>query len=276
MVETRRPDPDALLKQAQAEERGRGQLKIFLGYAAGVGKTYAMLEAAQQRKREGVDVVVGYIETHKRAETESMLSGLEIVPRKSVEYHGVQLTEMDVDAVLARQPALVLVDELAHTNAQGSRHPETVPGCGRDPGCRHRRLHHAQHSAPGKPERRGGTGHRRDRARDHPRPRDRRSLGDRGHRSAAGRIVDAPEGGQGLHSRPGGTRHPGVLPQGQPDRPARDVLPARGRARGRSDALVHANARHLRDLAGGGAAAGVHQPEPVCREGGANRPAPGR
>jgi two-component system, OmpR family, sensor histidine kinase KdpD len=124
MVEPRRPDPDALLEQAQAEERGRGKLKIFLGYAAGVGKTYGMLEAAQQRKQEGRDVVVGYIETHKRAETESMLRGLEILPRKTLEYHGIQLTEMDVDAVLARRPALVLVDELAHTNAQGSRHPK--------------------------------------------------------------------------------------------------------------------------------------------------------
>lgn len=124
MNSERRPDPDVLLKQAQAEERGRGKLKIFLGYAAGVGKTFAMLEAAHQRKREGVDVVVGYIETHKRAETESMLAGLEIVPRQTVEYHNVQLSEMDVDAVIARRPALVLVDELAHANAPGSRHPK--------------------------------------------------------------------------------------------------------------------------------------------------------
>jgi two-component system sensor histidine kinase KdpD len=124
MVNDHRPDPEVLLRQAQAEERGRGKLKIFLGYAAGVGKTFAMLEAAHQRRREGRDVVVGYIETHKRPETESMLAGLEILPRKTVEYHGIQLTEMDVDAVIARHPALVLVDELAHTNAQGSRHPK--------------------------------------------------------------------------------------------------------------------------------------------------------
>ena len=124
MVQDRRPDPEALLKQVQAEERGRGKLKIFLGYAAGVGKTFAMLEAAHQRKREGLDVVVGYIETHKRADTESMLTGLETLPRKTIEYHSIQLTELDVDAVIARRPALVLVDELAHTNAQGSRHPK--------------------------------------------------------------------------------------------------------------------------------------------------------
>lgn len=118
----RRPDPEALLAKAQAEERGRGKLKVFLGYAAGVGKTFAMLEAAHQRVREGVDVVVGYIETHKRIETESMLEGLEVIPRAAVEYRGVKLTEMDIDAVLHRHPALVLVDEMAHANAPGTRH----------------------------------------------------------------------------------------------------------------------------------------------------------
>lgn len=121
-----RPDPDLLLAHVQNEEQQqtRGKLKIFLGYAAGVGKTYAMLEAAQQRKAEGVDVVIGYVETHKRAETEEQLADLEVMPRKQVEYHGTALPEMDVDAVLARHPALVLVDEFAHTNAPGSRHPK--------------------------------------------------------------------------------------------------------------------------------------------------------
>ena len=117
-----RPDPEALLAQAQAEERGRGRLKIFLGYAAGVGKTFAMLEAAHQRRREGLDVAVGYIETHKRQETEQMLSGLEVLPRLAVDYHGIRLTDLDVDRVLARHPAIVLVDEMAHTNAPGARH----------------------------------------------------------------------------------------------------------------------------------------------------------
>jgi two-component system sensor histidine kinase KdpD len=122
--EPSRPDPDELLAHVQAEEQQdkRGHLKIFLGYAAGVGKTYAMLEAAHQRKAEGVDVVVGYVETHGRVETETQLSGLEIIPRSNVEYHGVQLPEMDIDAILMRNPSLVLVDELAHTNAPGSRH----------------------------------------------------------------------------------------------------------------------------------------------------------
>jgi len=119
-----RPDPDELLKQVQAEEPSRGKLKIFLGYAAGVGKTYAMLEAAHQRKAQGIDVAIGYIETHKRVETEELVEGLEVLPRKQVEYHNVSLPEMDVDEVINRHPAIVLVDEFAHTNAPGSRHPK--------------------------------------------------------------------------------------------------------------------------------------------------------
>ncbi|MGA9347641.1 MAG: sensor histidine kinase KdpD [Anaerolineae bacterium] len=124
--EHQRPDPDELLARIQAEEQqqSRGKLKIFLGYAAGVGKTYAMLEAAHQRKEEGIDLVAAYVETHGRAETEVMLQDLEIIPRRQVEYRGIVLPEMDVDAVLARRPQLALVDELAHTNAPGSRHPK--------------------------------------------------------------------------------------------------------------------------------------------------------
>jgi len=122
--EPSRPDPDKLLAQVLAEEQvqKRGHLKIFLGYAAGVGKTYAMLEAAHQRKAEGVDVVVGYVETHKRVETEALVNGLEVIPRQQITYHNIQLTEMDIDAILKRKPQLVLVDELAHTNMPGSRH----------------------------------------------------------------------------------------------------------------------------------------------------------
>ncbi|MGB8706343.1 MAG: sensor histidine kinase KdpD [Dehalococcoidia bacterium] len=121
----KRPSPDELLARIKAEEqqKKRGKLTIFLGYAAGVGKTYAMLEAAQRRKNE-VDLVVAYAETHGRAETDALLKGLEIIPRKQIEYHGIKLSEMDLDAVLARRPQLALVDELAHTNAHGSRHPK--------------------------------------------------------------------------------------------------------------------------------------------------------
>jgi two-component system sensor histidine kinase KdpD len=117
-----RPSPDALLKAAEKERRGKH--KIFLGAAPGVGKTYEMLSAARRRKAAGIDVVVGVAETHGRAETEAQLAGLELVPRRVVEYKGRTLEEMDLDAVLKRRPALVLVDELAHTNAPGSRHPK--------------------------------------------------------------------------------------------------------------------------------------------------------
>jgi two-component system, OmpR family, sensor histidine kinase KdpD len=122
--ETSRPSPETLLKVAQAEEAQSEQakLKIFLGYAAGVGKTYAMLEAAQQRLRDGRDVVAAYVESHGRDETDSLLEGLEIIPKAQIDYLGVVLPEMDLDAVLARRPQLALVDELAHSNAPGSRH----------------------------------------------------------------------------------------------------------------------------------------------------------
>src|SRR5262249_29806774 len=119
-----RPSPEEMLERARAEEArsGRGRLKIFFGASPGVGKTYAMLEAARARKREGLDVVVGWIETHGRRETEALLEGLEILPARSVEYRGVHLKEFDLEAALKRRPALLLVDELAHTNAPGSRH----------------------------------------------------------------------------------------------------------------------------------------------------------
>ena len=122
---TARPNPDELLARVKAEEAkiNRGKLKIFLGYAAGVGKTYAMLEDARNRSHD-TDLVVGIVETHKRHETAELLQGLEIIPNKKIEYRGVTLSEMDIDAVLARHPQLALVDELAHTNAPGSRHPK--------------------------------------------------------------------------------------------------------------------------------------------------------
>src|ERR1700733_3773294 len=118
----RRPSPDALLREAEKAQRGR--LKIFLGAAPGVGKTYEMLSAAQARRREQTDVVIGVVETHGRAETEALIAGLETIPRRTIDYRGRPLTEMDLDAILVRHPALVLVDELAHSNAPGSRHPK--------------------------------------------------------------------------------------------------------------------------------------------------------
>jgi len=117
-----RPSPEALL--AEAAKEGRGKLKIFLGPYPGVGKTYSMLQAAQERRREGADVVVGVVETHGRVETEALLHGLESLPRKHISYRGRVFGEMDLDAILWRKPKLVIVDELAHTNVPGSRHPK--------------------------------------------------------------------------------------------------------------------------------------------------------
>lgn len=121
-----RPDPDALLSAIQEEERKskKGKLKIFLGMSAGVGKTYTMLDEAQQKKEEGVDLVVGSINTHGRAETAKLLEGLEIIPEKWITYKDTVFEELDLDAILARKPELVLVDELAHSNVPGSRHPK--------------------------------------------------------------------------------------------------------------------------------------------------------
>jgi len=117
-----RPSPDALLEHAERE--GRGRLRIFLGAAPGVGKTYEMLMAGRARRADGIDVVIGIVETHGRKETQALVDGYEVIPRRLVEYRGQTLDEMDIDAILKRRPALVLVDELAHTNAPGSRHPK--------------------------------------------------------------------------------------------------------------------------------------------------------
>src|SRR5262245_11996437 len=129
MADTRRdpdqrPSPDALLEQARREESPAGRLRIFVGAAPGVGKTYEMLQTARARKRDGYDVVIGVVETHGRRETEALVEGLEVIPRRRVEYKGQGLEEMDLDAIIARRPQIVLVDELAHTNVAGSRHPK--------------------------------------------------------------------------------------------------------------------------------------------------------
>jgi two-component system sensor histidine kinase KdpD len=120
----RRPSPEALLEAARREGNPSGRLKIFVGAAPGVGKTYEMLQQARARKRDGYDIIVGVVETHGRAETQVLLEGLEIVPRRRLEYRGQWVEEMDLDAIIARRPQIVLVDELAHTNVPGSRHPK--------------------------------------------------------------------------------------------------------------------------------------------------------
>src|SRR3954463_15055290 len=129
MVEHRRdpdqrPSPEALLEAARREERRSGRLKIFVGAAPGVGKTYEMLQQARARKQDGYNIVVGVVETHGRKETQALPAGLEIIPRKRLDYKGQSLEEMDLDAIVARHPQIALVDELAHTDAPGSRHPK--------------------------------------------------------------------------------------------------------------------------------------------------------
>ena len=126
MSEAERPDPDEILARMKREEAAstRGRLKIFFGMSPGVGKTFAMLQAARQKQAEGCEVVVGIVETHRRKETEALLEGMPIMPRTQIDYRGTTLTEMDLDAILTWHPGLAIVDELAHTNAPGSRHPK--------------------------------------------------------------------------------------------------------------------------------------------------------
>src|SRR3982750_3059888 len=124
--EAHRPDPDALLARVKDEESraNRGRLRIFFGATAGVGKSYAMLEAARRQRADGNDVVVGYVELHGRPDTEALLEGLEILPPMPLEHRGIALTEFDLDGALARKPKLLIVDELAHSNHPGARHPK--------------------------------------------------------------------------------------------------------------------------------------------------------
>ena len=119
-----RPSPEALLEAARRESSSAGRLKIFVGAAPGVGKTYEMLQSARAKLKSGADVVVGVVETHGRIETQALLEGLEVLPRKRIVYRDQTIEEMDLDALIARRPQLALVDELAHTNAPGSRHPK--------------------------------------------------------------------------------------------------------------------------------------------------------
>jgi two-component system sensor histidine kinase KdpD len=145
----------------------RGRHKVFIGMAPGVGKTYRMLQEGKAMLREGTDVVVGLLETHGRAETAQQAEGVEQIPRKRMRYQDVDLEEMDVAAVLARHPQLVLVDELAHTNVPGSeREKRWQDAAAFRPG----RVFHVEHSAPGKSERSGGGTHRCGRPRAHPQP----------------------------------------------------------------------------------------------------------
>ena len=112
--------PEDFLELVERSKRGR--LKLYVGFAAGVGKTYRMLEEAHALQKRGTDVVIGLVETHGRAETAALIEGLEVVPRRQIEYRGFSVEDMDLDAILARHPAVAIVDELPHTNPPGSRH----------------------------------------------------------------------------------------------------------------------------------------------------------
>ena len=243
-----RPSPDALLKAAEKEKRGK--LKIFLGAAPGVGKTYEMLAAARRRKIDGVDVVVGLVETHGRAETEAQAAGLEVVPRRLVDYKGRALEEMDLDAILRRRPALVLVDELAHTNAEGSRHPkryldvEELLGAGIDVYS----TMNVQHIESLNDVVARITRIRvRETVPDRDRRRRRRGRAGRSH---AGRPDGAAARGQGLCPRARPARAAPLFLARQPHGIARAGAAAHRRARRRPDAELHARARHHRPVGG--------------------------
>ena len=189
-----RPDPDALLRRIQAEEerQSRAKLKIWLGFAPGVGKTYAMLANARELQAAGSDVVVGWVETHGRYDTAALLLGLEFLPRRALPYRDRTLEEFDLDAALARRPGVLIVDELAHT--QRARQPprQALAGRARAARRRHRRAHHRQRPARREPERRGRADHRRRGARD----RARRDRGSR-RRDRAGRPRPRRAAGSG-------------------------------------------------------------------------------
>ena len=148
MDEWSRPDPDTLLRLAARDDKRKGKLKVFFGMAAGVGKTYAMLTEARQRRQDGIDVVIGWLESHQRPETEALAEGIERIPRRAYGYRGTTLEEFDLDAALARRPPIVLVDELAHTNAPGARNRKRYQDVLELVGCGHHGPHHGERAAP--------------------------------------------------------------------------------------------------------------------------------
>ena len=210
-----------------------------------------MLEAARAKRAEGLDVASAWSRPTAGPRPARLLEGLEIIPRRAIEYRGTRLEEFDLDAALARHPALLLVDELAHTNAPGLPPRQALAGRRGAARRRHQRLHHAQHPAPREPQRRRRPDHRRQGARDGARLGARAGRRGRAGGRHAGRAPAAPARGQGLRPRAGGPRHRAVLPQGQPDRAARAGAPAHGRAGGRPDARLHGRAGDPRDLGHG-------------------------
>ena len=238
-----RPSPEALL--AEVGHEGRGRLKIFLGAAPGVGKTYEMLTSARRRKLDGVDVVVGLVETHGRRETAALLAGLEILPRRRLEYRGREIEEMDLDRLLAAQAAAGPGRRAGPRQCAGQPASQAVDGRRGAADGRHRRVEHHERPARREPQRRGGADHACPRARDGARQRARPSR-DRTHRPHTGRAARTAARGQGLCAR--GCR-PCPRPLLQPRQshcPARAGAAADGRARRRPDGPVHARRTALR------------------------------
>ncbi len=202
-MENERPDPDRLLAEVTAREAEtrRGRLRIYFGASAGVGKTFAMLAAARALRSEGKDVVAGVVETHGRKETEALLQNLPILPPAEIAYQGRTLREFDLDGALARHPALILVDELAHTNVQGSRHPKRWQDIDELLERRRRRVHDAQRAAPREPERRRRRNHRHQRLGDGARFLFRQGRRGRAGRRLGRRSPRASQGRQGVPAR---------------------------------------------------------------------------
>ena len=228
-MDDRRPDPDTLIADAAAETRGR--FKIFLGAAPGVGKTWEMLTAARLRQAEGADVVVGVVETHGRAGTEAQVDGLPILPRKSIDYRGQVLEEFDLDAALRRRPGLILIDELAHTNATRQPPRQALGGCGNPARLQGRCVGDAERAAFGKPERHGGPHHRGAGGGNAAGPGAGDGQRDRADRPAAGRAANPAARRPHLPAGCGEARARWVFSHRQPDGAAGDRAAPGGGAR---------------------------------------------
>ena len=240
-----------------------GKLKIFMGAAPGVGKTYEMLQQARARNKDGYDIVVGVVETHGRKETEALLQGLEVVPRRRIEYKGQGLEEMDLDAIIARRPQIVLVDELAHTNAAGSRHPkryldvEELLNRGIDVyttvNIQHiESLNDVVAQITGVRVRETVPDSILDRA-------DAIELVD----ITPDDLIQRLKGRQGLRPQAGRARARAFFLAGKSDRTSRAGAAAHGRARRRAAAHGDAGAGHLRPVAGGRPSACLRQRGPA-------------
>ncbi len=277
MTDDQRPDPDALLAQIREDEHraGRGKLRIYFGSSAGVGKTYAMLAAARKLLADGVDVVAGVVETHGRSETAALLDGL---PTAAAGADRVPRHASGRVRPRRRAGAQAGADPGRRTRALQRRRlapPQALAGRGGAAGRRHRRLHHAQRAAPGEPERRGRRHHRHRRARDGARHVLRPGRRGRAGRHAGRRAARAPDGRQGLPAGAGRARGAELLPQGQPDGPARAGAAPHRRPRRRRRAGLPHRPLDRSGLEDRGRTAVLHRPARGRRARGAQRGAAG-